>query len=144
MSSAVSSTGSAPGNDVGGTLDSPTKGLSDLGLGGGLEKNKALLDYGNPLASETSQGNTCPTGHRYCCKDVRRYTDPRNAALINGVLTLDDQLNKHLLGLNCHAITGSLVTGSCRENAVCCTGQHHSKQGPLNIGCTSIELSATN
>ncbi|CAE6477223.1 unnamed protein product [Rhizoctonia solani] len=131
-------------NDVGGTLNSLTKGgaLSDLGLGikRDHEKNKRLLNFGRPSGGFSPKGNTCPAGRRYCCKHVRKYTDPRNAGLLDGALVQDGLLNDVLVGLTCDLIAGSLAPDSCDKHAVCCTSQRGSGQGLLNLGCTPFGL----
>ncbi|CAE7225398.1 unnamed protein product [Rhizoctonia solani] len=123
--SVVFSTDLILGNGVG-ISDSLTKGasLSNLGLGIGRP----------PSGDFSSKAATCPTGRRYCCKHVRRYDDPKNTGLLDGVL-LNDSITNGLVGLTCDLIVSSLAPGSCK-NAVCCTSQYNSKQGLLNLGCT--------
>ncbi|KAJ1308368.1 hypothetical protein OPQ81_004076 [Rhizoctonia solani] len=131
-------------SDVGGTLDSLTKGatLSNLGLGikRNHEKNKRLLNFGRPTGGFSPKGNTCPAGRRYCCKHIRKYSDPRNAGLLDGALVQDGLLNDMLVGLTCDLISGSLAPDSCDKNAVCCTSQRNSNGGLLNLGCTPFGL----
>ncbi|CUA77926.1 hypothetical protein RSOLAG22IIIB_06879 [Rhizoctonia solani] len=135
-------------SDVGGTLGSPTKGgaLPDLGLGvnGDRGENRGFVNSGLSSTDSSSQVGACSTGRRYCCKYVRKYTDPRNVGLLDSTLPLDASLNNLLVGFTCDLITGSLAPGSCAKHAVCCTGQQNSKQGILNLGCAPLELSISN
>ncbi|KAH7344071.1 hypothetical protein B0J17DRAFT_714210 [Rhizoctonia solani] len=131
-------------NDVGGALDSLTKGDALSGLGLGIkrdhENSKRLLNFGRPSGGFSPKGNTCPAGRRYCCKHVRKYSDPRNAGLLDAALVRDGLLNDVLVGLTCDLIAGTLAPDSCDKNAVCCTSQRTSPQGLLNLGCTPFGL----
>ncbi|CCO30045.1 hypothetical protein RSOLAG1IB_03210 [Rhizoctonia solani AG-1 IB] len=131
-------------NDVGGTLSSITAGgaLSDLGLGIKRDHkgDKRLLNFGRPSGGFSPKGNTCPAGRRYCCKHVRKYSDSRNANLLDGALVQDGLLNDVLVGLTCDLIAGTLAPDSCDKHSVCCTSQRNSNQGLVNLGCTPFGL----
>ncbi|KAG8715852.1 hypothetical protein FRC11_014101 [Ceratobasidium sp. 423] len=102
-------------NDVGGTLNRLTKGggaLSDMGLGikRDHEKNKRLLNFGRPSGGFSPKGNTCPAGRRYCCKYVRKYSDPRNAGLLDGALVQDGLLNTRATSMRYAAPANATLT----------------------------------
>lgn len=118
-------------------LDQPLGGIGlkrDAFAGPG--ENKRLLNFGRPSSGFQPKGNTCSAGRRYCCRHVRRYSDPRNAGLLDGALVQDGLLNDVLLGLTCDLLVGTLTPESCDSHAVCCTSQRTSKEGILNLGCT--------
>ncbi|KAF8681061.1 hypothetical protein RHS04_03614 [Rhizoctonia solani] len=127
--------------DVGGTLNSLTAGgaLSDIGLGIKRDHghNKRLLNFGRPSGGFSPKGNTCPAGRRYCCKHVRKYSDPRNANLLDGALVQDGLLNDVLMGLTCDLIAGTLAPDSCDKHAVHPKPRMH----PIRVGHQHIEAS---
>ncbi|QRV72373.1 Fungal hydrophobin [Ceratobasidium sp. AG-Ba] len=130
-------------------VDAITKPIGGLGLlhgeplqGLGLKRSiKRLVNLGHPSKAPLGFGpkaDTCPAANRYCCKNVRRYSDPRNAGLLDGALVQDGLLNDVLVGLTCDLVAGALAPNSC-ANRVCCTGQRSIGGGKiLYLGCTAL------
>ncbi|KAG9123359.1 hypothetical protein FRC07_015048 [Ceratobasidium sp. 392] len=95
----------------------PGEPLQGLGLKRSTPTEaKRLITLGRPgktLPGFGANGDTCSSVNRYCCKHVRRYSDPRNAGLLDGALVQDGLLNDVLVGLTCDLIAGALAPNSC-------------------------------
>ncbi|KAF8603485.1 hypothetical protein BDV93DRAFT_606765 [Ceratobasidium sp. AG-I] len=132
----------------GGGLSGLTQPLGGLGLKRDILGGGRLLNFGRP--GKTTPGfkgyqpnaSVCVTGRRYCCKYLRKYSDPRNAGLLDGALVQDGLLNDVSVGLVCETLTNALAVGQCSNNAVCCTSQRRTDNGIINLGCTPLALGA--
>ncbi|KAG8724662.1 hypothetical protein FRC09_015806 [Ceratobasidium sp. 395] len=120
----------------------PGEPLQGLGLKRSTPSEaKRLITLGHPGNTTPGfgpNGDTCSSANKYCCKHVRRYSDPRNAGLLDGGLVQDGLLNDVLVGLTCDLIAGALAPNSC-ANRMCCTGQRQAEGGQiLHLGCTPL------
>ncbi|KAG8747072.1 hypothetical protein FRC10_002488 [Ceratobasidium sp. 414] len=106
-------------------ITNPVEGLNILpgdplhGLGlkrATASKAKRFITLGRPGKTTPGFGpnaETCSPANKYCCEHVRRYSDPRNAGLLDGALVQDGLLNDVLVGLTCDLIAGALAPDSC-------------------------------
>lgn len=119
----------------GGGLAGLTQPLGGVGLKRDILGGAKLLNFGRPGKTYPPNSNVCSAGRRYCCKYLRKYSDPRNAGLLDGALVQDGLLNDVSVGLVCDAITTTLAPAQC-TNPVCCTSQRRTDNGIINLGCT--------